>query len=113
MSASQTPIRGTDRKDNAVASITFAAVAGKRHVISDISASYTSTSTDGLLEVIADQGGGGEEVLWQNVIHDSDHYGFQRPILGKVGESLTLTLAASGSASNFGTVNATGWIEEG
>ncbi len=81
---------------NAAAVVTFAAVAGKRHIITGVAWSYDATPTGGSI-VVSDNLAG--TLLSLTITASGPGFiPFPMPMASDVGAVLTITLAAAGAA---------------
>lgn len=88
--------------DNAVATATRAAQAGRKHYIEAITGSY-GLSKSGIL-TIKD----GDTVIYEFIVYDTEHIEFPRPIPITRGNAVHVELTASGAGGTIGYVNMVG-----
>lgn len=96
----------TGSADNAVATATRAAVSGKKHYITGVTASFSGTATK-LLQVKD-----GTTVIWEDYVVNGYQMKFPQPIEATSGNAVSAELAASGTAGIIGKVNLTGFTEQ-
>lgn len=89
--------------DNALATATKAAVAGKSHRITAIFASYSGSKT-GLLQIKD-----GAAVIFEQYIVNADVISLPAPLKITAGNAVSAELAASGTAGILGKVNLAGF----
>lgn len=91
--------------DNALATATRAAEPGRRHVMTKIEASYSSSSTSGLLVVRR-----GSTVIARKHIHGAGAMDLGDPgFVASTNEAVSAELSASGTAGVTGTVTVLGF----
>lgn len=95
-----------DSKDNAVATaLANAANDYQRYHITGVDASFSTSSTSGLLQLKDDT-----TVIWEHYFSGSSSISFPSPIVGTAGKSFSAVLSASGTAGVIGKVNLRGYL---
>jgi len=94
----------TTTADNAAATVTRAAEAGKQHCILSISGSF-SAAVAGKLMTLKD----GATIIGNFHVHNQRDIVFERPLKLSVNSLAELSLAASGTATQIGAVTMTGF----
>ncbi|CAM4098124.1 hypothetical protein L1N85_10695 [Paenibacillus alkaliterrae] len=97
--------RASGSADNALATATKAAVTGKRHYITGVSASFGAAAIK-LLQIKD-----GAAVIWEDYVHNGFQIVFSQPLAITSGNAVSAELAASGTAAVLGKVNLTGFTE--
>lgn len=92
--------------DNATATATKAAAAGKRHYITSVSGSFTAAAAGKVL-TLKD----GTTVLGEWAVHNQFDQAFPLPIRATLGNAVSAELAASGTAGVLGKVTITGFTD--
>jgi hypothetical protein len=92
-----------DSQDNALATAAKAAVAGKRHCINTVIASFSAAAIK-LLQVKE-----GTTVILEQYVHNAEV--IQLDYLGATGNALSAELAASGTGGVLGKVAIVGYTE--
>lgn len=93
--------------DNSAATATKAAAANKRHTASVVIASYSSSSTSGLLTITYTIGGTSTTIT--HYVHGADVIPLE--LRGDINTLISASLAASGTGGVIGRVNLTGHSE--
>jgi len=93
----------TGTADNAILTVTKALVAGERHFITSISASF-SVANIKLLELKDDT-----SVIGNYHVHNQRDIVFEKPVEITVAKAANLVLAASGTATEIGAATMTGF----
>lgn len=93
----------TDSKDNATATATKEAVAGKRHVITGIVASFDGSATKTITIKK------GTTTLVTYTIINNGQLNFINPLIGDLGGAVSAVLAASGTGGVTGTIYLLGY----
>jgi len=102
----QSSVLAKDSKDNAVATATAtAATDGSRYHITGIDASYSVSSTTGLLQLKDDT-----TVIWEGYVHGSLSINLPSALIGTANKSFSAVLAASGTGGTLGKVNLRGYL---
>lgn len=96
--------RETANADNSAATATKTAAAGKRHTLAVVSASYSSSSTTGLLTITVTLNATSSTIT--HYVHGADVIPLE--IRGDVNTSVAASLAASGTGGVVGRVNIIG-----
>jgi len=91
--AEQTGWAVTASDTNAITTATKAAVSGKQHIVHAVSASFASTTSGILLQILD-----GVTVVFEDYIYDSGKFEFPRGISITKGGACSAVLAASGGA---------------
>lgn len=95
--------------DNAQATATHAAEAGKSHYVTGVSAAFSAAVVGALLEVKEDPGGGSEAVLYRTYVHDQRDLEFPKALKATEGLAVGAELGASGGAGTTGVVSLSGY----
>lgn len=90
--------------DNALATANRPAVAGERHYITGVSASFNAAAAGKLLEILD-----GATVIWRGYVHDHLSVSFAQPIGGTAGAAVSARLTASGTLGVVGAVSVSGY----
>lgn len=95
-----------DSKDNAVATATAAAGAShQRYYITGMDASYSTSGTAGLLQLLD-----GATVIWEGYFSGQMRHNFISPIEGSLASSFSAVLTASGTLGVIGKVDIRGYL---
>lgn len=95
-----------DSKDNAVATATAAAgSSNQRYYITGMDASFSTSGTFGLLQLLD-----GSTVIWEGYFNGTMRHNFISPIMGSLASSFSIVLTASGTAGVIGKVNLRGYL---
>jgi predicted dinucleotide-utilizing enzyme len=90
-----------DSQDNATATATKAALTGKQHVIYSVSASFSATAANKLVQLKD-----GTTVIWEGYVTDNGReFTFPKGIGIARGAACSATLAASGAGGTIGKLN--------
>lgn len=102
----QSKVLAKDSKDNAVATATAnSQTPNQNYNITGIDASYSVSSTSGLLQLQD-----GATVIYEQYVHGHAEINFDSPIEITMGNSVSAVLAASGTAGTIGKVNLRGYL---
>lgn len=94
--------RAEANADNALATATQAAKAGRTHMITSVHASYSAAGI-GLLEILD-----GDDVIFSQYVHNAGSFVFSNPLRATAGKAVSARLAASGVAAEIGRVSLIG-----
>lgn len=95
-----------DSKDNAIATATAAAgTAVQRYYITGMDASFSTSVTAGLLQLLD-----GATVIWEGYFSSALRHNFIHPIKGSLASSFSAVLTASGTAGVIGKVDIRGYL---
>lgn len=94
----------TTLADNVLADATRTAVAGQSHYVTSIAGSYSAANAGKLMTV-----GDGGAVVANYHVHNQREIVFAKPLRITAGNSVSLWLAASGTAGQIGAVTMTGY----
>lgn len=98
----------TDSQDNAAATATRAAAAGRRHLVTGVSAGF-GAAKGGALLTIKDGGA----IIWRTRVFNTLQRPFNDPIVITAGNGVSAELEASGTTGVFGDVTLEGYSEAG
>jgi|SRR3990172_7863931 len=102
----QSTVIAKDTKDNATTTATASASTnGSRYHITGVDASFSTSTTSGLLQLKDDT-----TVIWEGYVHGGLNISFSSSIIGTPNKAFSAVLAASGTGGVIGKVNVRGYL---
>lgn len=94
-----------DSQNNAAATASVTPDSNQVVHVTGLDASYSVGSVVGLLQIKDDT-----TVIWEQYVIGSANIDFSHPLIGTQGKSVSVVLAASGTAGQIGKVNLRGYL---